>query len=123
MITLGYADIILTGVAMCAVVFTAAMVSAVLMLRSTSSDVRRALQSFQELDATLRATQRVADKAERILDDVEAVTDETRCSAIPVIRAVGRESEELLGLVRHIAALVAGARAGLGALGGSNTPQ
>jgi len=123
MITLRYADIILTAVAMCAVVFTAAAVSAVLMLRSTCSDVRRALQSFEGLDATLRATQRVADKAERILDDVEAITDETRRSAVPVIRAVGREAEELLVLVRHIAALVAGARAALGVLGGSSTPQ
>ena len=69
MITVRYADIILTAVAMCAVVLTATAISAVLMLRSTSSDVRRALQSFQELDPTLRATRRVAHKTERILDD------------------------------------------------------
>ena len=123
MITFSYADIVLTGMAMCAVVLTAAVVSAVLTLRSTSRDIRRGLQSFQGLDATLRGTQRVTDKAERILDDVEAMTDETRRSAVPVVRAVGREAEELLGLVRHVSALVAGARAGLGALAGSSTPQ
>lgn len=121
MITLRYADIILTAVAMCAVVFTAAAISAVLMLRSTSRDVRRALRSFPELDATLRATRRVADKTERILDDVEAIADETRSSAVPVMRAVGRETEHLMQLVRHISALAAGARAGLGALSGSST--
>lgn len=119
MITLRYADIILTAVAMCGVVLAAAAVSAVLVLRSTSSDVRKALASFQELDATLRATRRVADRTERILDDIEAISDETRCSAVPVIRAVGRETGKLLLMARHISALVSGARAGLSALSAS----
>lgn len=122
MITLRYADVLLTVGALCAVMLTAAAIGATLTLRSMAREVRRALQSVKELDATLRATQRVADKTERILADVEVIADETRCSAVPVIRAVGRETEELLLLVRHAAALVAGARAGLSALSGEKAP-
>lgn len=130
MITIRYVDLLLTILTGCAVGVTIALIVGVARLRGTLARVdaflARASALVPEIDRvsvevehTLQSVRRLSDRAEQIAGDVEAMTSQTREAAVPLLKELGTQVELAVRTLRHLAALLAGAKAGLAAMGRS----
>lgn len=131
MLTIQYTDLLLTILTLCGVTLTVAVVGAAVRARRLAARLDRVLDQIEprlprlgdDLEATVQSTRRVAESAGRISDDLEAVSGETRQAAMPAIGRMADAVENVTEPLRHLSALVTGARAGLSALGGGNGPR
>lgn len=132
MITISYEDLLLTVLTACAVGVTVAVIAGTLRLRTTLTRVDdflyRAGALLPEIDRvsvevehTLQSVRRLSDRAEQIAEDVETMTSRTRESTLPLLEELGSQVEVAVGALRHLGALLAGARAGLSALSRGGT--
>lgn len=130
MVTIRYVDLLLTVLTVCGVGVTVALVVGVLRLRTTLVRVDDFLLRLGallpeidrvsvEAEHTLQSVRRLSDRAEEIASDVESMTSETRAATLPLLRELGSQVELAAGALRHLTALLVGARAGLAALGRS----
>ena len=128
MITIAYADLLLTVLTGCAVVATVAMIFGTLRARTTMGRVDSLLARLEtlapevdrlsrEAAAALRSVRALSDTAGEIAREVEDVTSETRRAALPLIHDLASEAEAARMAFRHLAALAVGAKAGLATLG------
>lgn len=130
MITISYVDLLLTVLTGCAVGVTIALIVGTLRLRTTLARVDEFLyragallpeidRVSVEVEHTLQSVRRLSDRAEEIAGDVESMTSQTREAALPLLKELGTQVGIAVSALRHLAALVAGTKAGLAALGRS----
>lgn len=124
MVTISYGNVLLTMLFLCAVVLTVGALIALFRMASAAGRLERLIDRVEpdvddvlrEGRETLRSAREVIDRAELIADDVEAVTSETRKVAVPLVWDVAGTVNDAMGPLRHLSALLVGARAGLSAL-------
>jgi len=128
MVTISYSSLMLTLLVICAITLTVGGLIALFRMASAAGRLERWIdrvepdvdEVLREGRATLRSAREVVDRTELIVDDVEAVTSETRKTALPLVREVAGTMNEAMVPLRHLSALLVGARAGLAALTRSN---
>lgn len=124
MVTISYSSLMLTLLVVCAVVLTVGSLIALFRMASAATRLQRWIdrvepdvdEVLREGRATLHSAREVVDRAELIADDVEAVTSETRKAALPLVWEVAGTVNDAMIPLRHLSALMMGARAGLSAL-------
>lgn len=126
MITIAYTDLLLTVLTLSVVagaVFLVMFLSRARIVLGKAGkvldDVDRLTPKLERIaegsEESLRGLAKLSQRADRIAEDVEEVTDETRRVAVPIIREAAHHADNAMSSLRHISALVAGARAGLDA--------
>jgi len=132
MITISYVDLLLTVLTACAVASTVALLSGVSRARSLAARLESLLLRLEpmlpeinrlshEAEETLRSVRDLSQTADSIAHDVEHLTAETSRAATPLIQELAVEAEALRLALRHLAALVVGAKVGLAALAGGKS--
>ena len=132
MITISYVDLLLTVLTACAVASTVALVSGIARARTLASRLDAILLRLEpllpeverlsrEAEETLRAVRDLSRTADAIAHDVERVTSETSREALPLIHEFAEEARAVRMAIRHLVALVVGAKVGLAALAGSKS--
>lgn len=127
MITITYVDLLLTVLTVCAVASTVALVTGIQRARALAARMEAVLSRLEpllpevdrvarEAEETLRSVRSLSETAGDIARDVESVSSETRRAALPLIRELADEAMAVRLALRHLAALVVGAKAGLAAL-------
>lgn len=127
MFNIGYVEVLLTVLTVCAVVVTAVLVAGITQARRTLAALDLTLERVtpllpelerlsRETEETLRSVRELSRTAGDIARDVGRVTSETRRAALPLIDELGTQAKAVRMLLRHLTALAAGTRAGLAVL-------
>jgi hypothetical protein len=127
MITVEYADFLLTVLTVCAVLITAVIVPVVLRMRQALARLEAPVDRLTTLipeierlaiegEQAIRSMRTLADAAGAIAQDVGSVTASTREVAMPLIEQLSSSVETTQTMVRRLTALAVGAQAGIAAL-------
>lgn len=130
MVTITYADLLLTVLTICAVAVSVAVVVGINRARATLARLDVTLVRLEgllpevgrlsrEAEQALRSVHGLTDTAGEIARDVESVASETRQMALPMIRELADQVAAIHTVMRQASAVIAGAKAGLAALGRS----